>query len=631
MCGIAGVWHRDGEPVDPARLLAMTDTLEHRGRDDQGTWIHGGIGFGHRRLSIIDLSPAGHQPMHAPDHGLSLVFNGEIHNYLELRDELVSLGHAFHTGTDTEVVLIAYAQWGMECFERFNGMWAIALWNERRQELLLARDRFGIKPLMYAQEGARVMFASEAKALLSYNPGLRQANWEQVHSYLVASVTDIGATTFFKDIHALLPGHCLLVTRGNVREIKTWKFEPGPEIPRADAKEAFRHLLDDAVRLRMRSDAPLGVWLSGGLDSSVIAALAAKYSARPVKCFSLRYDKYPRFDESEYVSAVVENNDHLEVEWIRPDSIGLIDTIRDIVRCHDAPTVARGRCANWATAKATARDVRVALSGDGADELLGGYQTFGAPYALDRVFRPPPGATRSWRSILQEYTAVRWVAHPGLNRRALMLSGLLGRLGVLRDPLHSVFTKDFAGEYGPANPHHVYSSWASWCGHKPFKSLVNNALWREFLWRGLPEMMKGFDAVSMAHTLEIRSPFLDHRVVEFCFSLPYYEKIRDGVTKRLLRDSCADLLPEKVRTRRHKLGFPSPLFYWFGHPENRRQAGALLRDGQAVRCGIFDPRLLDRALTQMESCEKISRTPRHILLWHWISLEWWLRMNRITS
>lgn len=625
MCGIAGVWHRDGAPVDPDRLKAMADALAHRGRDDEGLWIQGSLGFGHRRLSIIDRTSAGHQPMHAPEHGLTLVFNGEIHNYLELREELASRGHVFHSATDTEVVLAAWAEWGADALERFNGMWAIALWDERARHLVLARDRFGIKPLVVAQVGASLLFASEAKALLAYEPALRTANGQAILSYVAASMTDIGTATFFRDIHTVPSGHHLVITDGGMRTERSWRFEPGEEAPQPEAVEQFRHLLSDAVRLRLRSDAPLGVWLSGGLDSSVIAALAARHADRPVRCYSIRYHAYPRFDESEYVSAMARSTDNLSLEWVDPPSTGLIGTIGDIVQAHDAPTVVRGRYACWSIARATAQETSVALSGDGADELLGGYQTFAAPYALDRFLRPPPGASRSLKACRDEFLAVCDVAAPGLRPRDVVLHALRCRLGILPMPLYPVVNREFARAYGPVNADHHFSGWASWCGHKPYASYLNNALWREFLWRGLPEMMKGFDACTMAHTLEVRSPFLDHRVVEFCFSLPYHEKIRDGVTKRLLRDGFADMLPPLVRDRRRKLGFPSPLYHWFGQPENLRSVDELLRDGEGIRSGIFDRQRLHQALDHLAHHDTLHRTPRQELLWTWISLEHWLR------
>lgn len=630
MCGIAGVWHRDGAPVDPARLQAMTDAMAHRGRDDEGLWIRGSLGFGHRRLSIIDRSPAGHQPMHAPEHGLTVVFNGEIHNYLELREELAARGHVFRTATDTEVVLAAWAEWGAEAFERFNGMWAIALWNERAGELVLARDRFGIKPLVVAQVGAALFFASEAKALLAYAPALRRANGRAMFSYLAASMTDIGTETFFRDIHTVPPGHHLVITRAAVATRPSWRFQPGRETPRPDAVEQFRHLLSDAVRLRLRSEAPLGVWLSGGLDSSVIAALAARHADRPVRCYSVRYTEHPRFNESEYASAVAGNTDNLSIEWIDPPSTGLVATIGDIVQAHDAPTVVRGRYACWTISRATARETAVALSGDGADELLGGYQTFAAPYALDRFLRPPPGTSRSWKTCRDEFLAVCDVAAPGLRPRDVVLHAVRCRLGILPMPLHPVVTREFARAYGPVNAAHHFSGWASWCGQKPYAGFLNNALWREFRWRGLPEMMKGFDACTMAHTLELRSPFLDHRLVEFCFSLPYHEKIRDGVTKRLLRDGCADLLPPVVRNRRRKLGFPSPLYFWFGQPENLQPANDLLRGGEGIRCGIFDRQRLHHALDHLATHDALANTPRQELLWTWLALEHWLRRYQAT-
>ncbi|HMP74139.1 MAG TPA: asparagine synthase (glutamine-hydrolyzing) [Kiritimatiellia bacterium] len=628
MCGIAGIWHRDGQPVDEHQLHTMIDTLHHRGRDDHGIWCQHSLGLAHRRLSIIDLSTRGHQPMHAGTHPLHLTFNGEIHNYLELRDQLTSLGHTFHTCTDTEVILHAYAQWGQACFPRFNGMWALALWDEANQELILSRDRFGIKPLVYAILDHTLYFASEPKALLAADPRLREPNYQTLHHYLRAMVTDIGPDTFFRHIHAIPSGHTLRITPRNIQSIPHWTFQPRPETPHPQPVETFHELLSDAVNLRLRSDAPLGIWLSGGLDSSTIAALAATQSDRPLTCFSMHYPHHPRFDESHYIRSVARHIPNLHIHWVTPPPTSIIETIADIVHAHDAPTVVRGRYASWTLARETARHVNVVLSGDGADELLGGYQTFAAPYALDRLLLSGPGLTRNPRHIRREYDQLVTIAQPGLSARDVMLRGLKARLGILCGALPMITPPGFTRTYGPANPHHHYAAWASYCGQKPFRSLLNNSLWREFTWRGLPEMMKAFDAVTMAHTLEIRSPFLDHRIVEFCFSLPYYEKIRHGLTKHLLRRAAQPLLPPDVLQRRHKLGFPSPLHNWFAEPKNLTLARDYLLNGHAASARIFDPHALQSALHHLATHETFHNVPRHILLWAWISVEAWLRQTQ---
>lgn len=345
----------------------------------------------------------------------------------------------------------------------------------------------------------------------------------------------------------------------------------------------------------------------------------------------MHYPDHPRFDESDYIKAMATHFPSINLHWVDPAPHRVVATIGDIVRHHDAPTVMRGRYASWTLARETANHVKVVLSGDGADELLGGYQTFAAPYALDRLFWSGPGLTRSPRAIRREYAELVQVAQPGLSEREVMLRAFRCRLGHEAGAYPMICPDDFSETYGPSNPAHHYAAWASWCGHTPYRSLLNNALWREFLWRGLPEMMKGFDAVSMAHTLELRSPFLDHRVVEFCFSLPYYEKIRDGQTKRLLRDAFNQVLPAKVSQRRHKLGFPSPLHFWFADPKTFGDAKDLLLDGEGVRTGLYEPRRLEAALAHLEHHEQWDGATRQGLLWNWVSMEWWLRQHRRTS
>jgi len=628
MCGIAGIFHREGGAADAGQLRRMVKVLAHRGQDDEGLWCEGPVGLGHRRLSIVDLSSGGHQPMTDSGRGLHLVFNGEIHNYPELRVELQQLGFRFHSASDTEVVLAAYAAWGEDCFPRFNGMWAIALWDARAEALILSRDRFGIKPLVYALEGEACYFASEAKSLLAADSCFREPNWRAVSHYLDAMVTDIGPETFFKRIRSLPCGHTLRITAEKSELRKHWAFVPGEARSGAEVEERFRALLTDAVRLRRRSDARLGVWLSGGLDSSVIAGLTAMEESGTIPCFSLRYPDHPQVDESEYVRAMLQKFPNLDVQWVTPDLSNLLETLACIVRAHDAPPVARGRYAAWHLARETVREVDVVLSGDGADELLGGYQTFAAPYAVDRLFFPGPEGRLPLKTIRQEYDTLIDIYQPGSSAREVMLRGLRCGLGLGGKGYPSVCTPAFWKAYGPANPHHRFSSWASTCGDRPCRSFLNNALWREFWWRGLPEMMKGFDAISMAHTLEMRSPFLDHRVVEFCFSLPYYEKISKGTTKQLLRRAFADLLPSQVAERRRKLGFPSPLHQAFGRREIQDRVREFLLDGDAVRLGVFDPKLLEQHLQHFREHALLEKTPRQLLLWVWYCVEAWIRQTQ---
>ncbi|HLF10252.1 MAG TPA: asparagine synthase (glutamine-hydrolyzing) [Gammaproteobacteria bacterium] len=290
MCGIAGIWRRDGSPVERSDIDRMLAVVRHRGPDGFGALIERDFGLGHARLKVVDLSEAASQPMGLADGSLWLSYNGEIHNFIELRAELQGLGATFLTSGDTEVVLHALHRWGEAAFERFNGMWALALWEPRRRRLLLARDRFGIKPLFWSKDGNRFAFASEAKSILAAFPEERRGSAAAMHDYLRGGWTDVADSTFFENVRMLAPGRVLVVDEAGVQERSFWRFEPGSEYAAGgDHSAELLALLDDAVRIRMRSDVRVGVCLSGGLDSSAVARLVAKHAERPVQCFSLRY------------------------------------------------------------------------------------------------------------------------------------------------------------------------------------------------------------------------------------------------------------------------------------------------------------------------------------------------------
>jgi asparagine synthase (glutamine-hydrolysing) len=346
MCGIAGIWHRDDRPADRSQLLAMTQALRHRGPDGAGHHLEGGIALGHRRLKVIDLSAGAAQPMWLPDRSVCVIYNGEIHNYIELAADLRAAGVRLRGASDTEVLLWAYALWGAECFERFNGMWAAAFWEPARRRLTLTRDRFGIKPLLVSVRGARVAFASEAKAIVAAFGEERRADRRLISDFVAGGSPDGDQSTFFENIHQVPPGHWLSIDRDAIAAHRYWRFEPGTERPRADAADAFRALLEDAVRIRMRSDVPVGVSLSGGLDSSAIARLAVRMAQAPLECFSLRLEA-KRIDESRFAALVANDAAHYRIHWVTPRAEGFLATLIALVWHHDAPMPIRGRYSQW--------------------------------------------------------------------------------------------------------------------------------------------------------------------------------------------------------------------------------------------------------------------------------------------
>jgi asparagine synthase (glutamine-hydrolysing) len=568
----------------------MGEILAHRGPDGSGTYLDGEIGLTNRRLRILDLSQAADQPMSTPDGSLWLTFNGEIHNYVELRRQLRSCGINFLTGTDTEVVLHAYARWGPDCFERFNGMWGLALWDARERRLVLSRDRFGIKPLYYSVRDDRVCFASEAKAILAAFPAEREPDRDEVQHFLAGGYPDSGESTFFQNIKVLAPARYLVFSATGASTSSYWRFRPGDEAPQPDAEERFRGLLTDSVRLRTRSDVPVGACISGGLDSSAIAALLGRGAPEATHCFSTRYDE-SGFDESPYAELATRGRG-FTMHWVSPEPRDMLETIRKIVWHHDAPTPMRGRFAQWFVMQEVGRHVKVVLDGQGADELLAGYVRDTVCYLVERS-RQERARPWRWRALAREFSALaqvegsrRWYA-------------LMAPRRYLRDPRAD--------------------------RERPFASQLNNVLWNGLRHDGLPELLHSEDALSMAFSVESRTPFLDHRLVEFCFSLPFQEKIADGWTKSLLRRSMAGLVAPEILARRAKFGFGAPIVPWLQRRSNWRDVCALLLDPRSLDRGLFSPRRVEYELRAFRAGPGPYASMAVMRLWRWITLELWFR------
>jgi asparagine synthase (glutamine-hydrolysing) len=555
--------------------------------------------------------------MSTPDGRLWITYNGEVYNYPELRAELESRGVTFRSQSDTEVVLWAYRHWGTAAFERFIGLWAFALWDEDAQHLVLCRDRFGIKPLVYAVDGDRVAFASEAKAIVTVFPAERRPNLRELGHFLTGAYPNTSEATFFAGIQAVRPGHAVVVSRNAIRSERYWRFEPGQETARPDAEEAFRALLTDAVRLSMRSDVPVAACLSGGLDSTAVTRLAAGFTDRPIDCFSLKYDE-PAVDESAYASAAAAGDDRLIIHWVRPDPTDLLGVMRRIVRHNDQPVPSRGRYPEWFVHEAVGRHARVVLSGTGSDELLGGYLHFLLPYLLDHRLIGRAG----WRALWREFVDLRRVT-PAARLQHIFLPQPARALRVAPWRWQRVHSSALHRARGGFDSRRYAHGWLRSDVPHPYRSRLNTALWHELTGPGMPESLHSQDTIAMAHGVESRPPFLDHRLVEFCLSLPYDEKIRGGWTKSLLRRALPDVLPEPIARRRPKLGFPAPLARWFA--SHSADIEAHLRDGEAVRAGLFDRRRVERQLRPWRAADHPSRRRDVEALWRWITVEWWYR------
>ena len=553
MCGICGVVAL-GRPAETATVDAMARALDHRGPDGDGAFSDDGVALGFRRLAIIDLSEAAMQPFASDDGALRLVHNGEVYNYRELRRELESHGHTFRSHSDTEVILRAYEQWGERCVERFNGMWAFALWDGRNRRLLCSRDRFGVKPFYYSWDGERLAFASEPKAFRA--TGTLEPHLPAVRDYLEQGYADHTDETFFAGIRKLPPAHSLVVDDRGLRVDRYWSLEPD-DAP-GDPAEALRELFLDAVRLRLRSDVAVGTCLSGGIDSSAIVCAVDHLlrteaeNARPVGDRQRTFTAYfaeRGFDERPFAEAVVERT-LSKPHWVTFDSGELVDAIPSIVRTQDEPFGSTSIVAQWFVMRA-AKDagLTVMLDGQGADETLAGYHGYFGPFFADLLRH---GRLRELGAELRAYRTLH-----GAGGGAT--AGALAR-PFLPERVRWAARGRLKGGAALVHPDLAAPSTASDNGHGGgyLRRQMHLILTR----RGLPELLRYEDRNSMAHSLEARVPFLDYRVVELLFSLRPNELIDRGLTKAVLRRALGDLLPPVVRDRVDKLGFVTPEATW---------------------------------------------------------------------
>lgn len=610
MCGIAGILRPDGTVDMGTTPSAALETQSHRGPDDTGeVHLDTRLWLGHNRLSIIDIE-CGNQPMANEDQSVWLVFNGEIYNYVELRDELRGLGHAFHTDSDTEVIIHAYEQWGMGCQGRFNGMWAFALWDARRQRLLCSRDRFGVKPFAYARTHDGMVFASEIKTLLRLDPSLAVPAEDQVYRFLRAGLLSEGERTFFRDIRQLLAGHCLLVDADGRCETKRY-YDPAAaigvtDISGDDPAQRFRELLEDSVRLRLRSDVPVGTCLSGGLDSSSIVALMAGLSNSPIHTFTSIYPGTDS-DESVYARAVAERFGAIEHQ-VEPSMRDFAKTLPSITWHQDAPTSAPGLYSQWHVMRLAQGNVKVLLDGQGGDEILGGYTGFYADYVAALLL------DGKWSRLSNEWADIR--SQLGQNPLVAAVRPLIPvsirRIGRRMMRSNQLMADGFRAAWSFSEAPPVKAGTLG----DPFNSSLYEALTRTTL----PALLHYEDRDSMAFSVEARTPFLDHRLVEYCLALPYTAKMRGWETKVPLRDGMRDLLPAAVLDRRDKKGFPTPMAMWLRTGLMPWVREVLLSE-EATRRGITNKVTVAKMLDAHEA----GLADRHWDIWRLLTLELWYR------
>lgn len=630
MCGIAGaLWFDESQSIPPATLEAMTDSLEHRGPDDRGChWealVHDpagvtpGVGLGFRRLSIIDIA-GGHQPLSNEDGTIWMVFNGEIYNYRDLRRRLEGSGHHFRTESDSETIVHLYEDLGTECFEHLNGMFSIAIWDRARKQLVLARDRLGKKPLYYQFRHGQLLFGSELKALAaapSFDSQISPAAIDQFLTYQYVPHPH----SIYQAVNKVPPGHVAVIRDAQIEVRNYWQIDWNQEhnLDSAAAAQQLDELLRDSIALRLRSDVPLGAFLSGGIDSSLIVALSQAQLDQPLNTFSIGFHEAD-FDETRYARQVAAwvRTEHREYK-VTPDAVSILD---QLVYHYDEPFGDSSAIPTWYLCQWTRQHVTVALTGDGGDELFAGYDRYRALSLsrwVDRFAGPMLGhrwvqglpASNRQRSFVRRLQRFGEALHQPLARR------YMNWIQIFPERLRGdLYQQEFMEQLPDEDPFEFLET--AW-NRLASRDLITRASLTDLVTYLPCDLMTKVDIASMAHGLECRQPLLDYRLVEFAASLPSRLKYRHGVGKRLLRTAFDRLLPRQIWTRK-KMGFGVPLGSWFQHELRSITQSRLL--GNDARCHqYFRPDALQRIVDEHMSGQ-VNQAYR---LWNLLFFESWLR------
>lgn len=632
MCGITGaIWFDPSRSVAPATLDRMVDSLTHRGPDDRGTHIEQlssdvgqiipGVGLGFRRLSIIDLA-GGHQPMCNEDGSVWLVFNGEIYNYRDLRKRLEGSGHQFKTDSDSETVLHLYEDLGPECFEHLNGMFAIGIWDRNKRRLILARDRLGKKPLFYQYKNRQLLFGSELKALAEAPDFDRTISAGAIDQFLTYQYVP-HPNSIYSGTKKLPPGHFAIVDETGVHVRNYWNLDPSieEEISRDEAVSSLKELLNDSIRLRLRSDVPLGAFLSGGIDSSLMVALSQQQLDDPLHTFSIGFNEAD-FDETSYAAQVAAwwRTEHHEYK-VTPDAVSILD---DLVWHYDEPFGDSSAIPTWYLSRWTRQHVTVALSGDGGDELFAGYERYRALWMsvwFDRLIPAGPilgsRMVQGLRASNKQRSFIRRLQRFGEALNQPLARRYMNWIQIFSERMRAeLYTDDFCQQLPEEDPFEFFE--AAW-NDVGKRDLVSKASLADLVTYLPCDLMNKVDIASMANSLECRQPFLDYRIVEFASKLPSRLKFRGRGGKLLLRDAFGNLLPRQIWTRK-KMGFGVPLGSWFQNELRELTESRLL--GTDARCHQF---FRADALKNMVEQHMSGRINHCYRLWNLLVFESWLR------
>ena len=621
MCGIVGIINKNGQPIEREVLSRMADKLTHRGPDDEGCMIEGPVGFYHKRLSIIDLI-SGHQPM--TSGSASIVFNGEIYNYIELRESLKQLGHSFKTTSDTEVILHMYLEYGLDFIRHLNGMFAFLIYDREQKQIIAVRDHFGIKPLYFYVDNNYLVFASEIKAILEHPAVVAEPDYKSVQDYITYQFV-LNGDTFFKGIRKLLPGHFQKIDLKSmrIRDVKYW--EPDFTVDNHHTEEYFvyqlRTLLEDTVKIQMRSDVPVGAHLSGGMDSSIVTLLAAQEFAGQLKTFTGAFKEGPEFDESSYAREVAKTCG-AEMHEVYPTEAEFIDLLPKLIYYMDEPAAGPGLFPQYMVSRLASKEVKVVLGGQGGDEIFGGYTRFVIAY-LEQVLKGAIFETNeegehivSLKSILPNL--------PSLKQYVPMLCRFWGadlfepmdrryfRLIDRSDGDLSTLSNDFRSNF---DHEAIFSRFQETFNHPNTSSYYNKMVHFDMV-AGLPALLHVEDRVSMAVSLESRVPILDHRIVELITRMSPGMKFKGAEMKYILKKAVKDLLPSRILNRKDKMGFPVPLHLWA-----RNHAGEFFRDI------LLSPTCKERGIFNLKEIETLIEQENAFgrRLWGLLNIELWFR------
>jgi asparagine synthase (glutamine-hydrolysing) len=621
MCGIVGIINKNGRTVDFDTLQRMAETLNHRGPDEEGHLIDGPVGFYHKRLAIIDLT-TGRQPM--TSGAVSVVFNGEIYNYIELREELKAKGHAFSTTSDTEVILRMYLEYGDDCVKRLNGMFAFLLHDTAQRRIFAARDHFGIKPLYYFVGENSILFASEIKALLEHPAVKPEPNYDAINDYLTFQYV-LGDATMFKNIHRLEPGRYQVIDLDSmaINTLKFWEPDFSVDLHHTEAYFIYQlqNLLVDTISLQLRSDVPVGAYLSGGMDSSLVTILASENYPGRIKTFTGAFHEGPQFNESKYAKEVAEHCG-AEMFVVYPTESDFIYLLPHLIYHMDEPAAGPGLFPQFMVSRLASQEVKVVLGGQGGDEIFGGYTRFLVAY-FEQAIRGAIFETHdegehivSLASILPNLPYLKPYVpmlkrffekdafEPADRRYFRLIDRSEGDMGLL--------SADFKNGYNTAA---IFSKFQTLFNQPKTLSYYNKMMHYDLV-ASLPALMQVEDRVTMANSLESRVPLLDHRIVKLITSMPPRMKFKGGEMKYILKKAIKNILPANIYHRKDKMGFPVPLHLWA-----KNNAGAFFRDV------LLSKTCRERGLFNTQEIEKLIENENAFgrRLWGLLCLELWFR------